>query len=274
MRITPFSAISNREKCCAVWGLLLVVLGSIFVWRLSPQAPPVSAKDSHKVNARDGLTYIWISPGSFMMGCSPGDKDCLESEKPAHKVRLTKGFWIGATEVTVSAYRRFAASTKVQMPVAPTFNADWEHQNMPIVNVTWDNAAQFCRWAGGRQPTEAEWEYAARAGSNESGNRPIDELAWYLNNSGGKPHEVGNKRPNDWGLYDMLGNVWEWVYDWYAENYYAISPMRDPSGPATGNTHVLRGGSWATYARSIRVSRRGKSVLADGNLYGFRCARE
>ena len=248
-------------------------------------APPVEAKLSQmartpgevRENAKDGLKYVWIPPGTFMMGCSPGDNECSAEEKPAHQVKVTKGFWMGQTEVTVGAYKRFAAAAGRQMPPEPysswrPFNPGWGDVAMPIVDVTWDDAQAYCNWAGGRLPTEAEWEYAAHGGSTEARYGPIDQVAWYASNSGQKTHEVGQKRANRFGLYDMLGNVWEWVNDWYDENYYKNSPAQDPAGPAIGQLRVLRGGSWFNDSRGVRVSDRNRG-LPDGwyNFVGFRC---
>ncbi len=225
-------------------------------------------------NPRDGLKYVWIPPGTFMMGCSPGDNECEADEKPAHQVAITKGFWVGQTEVTVAAYSRFVESTGTQMPAAPNFNADWNDQDTPIVNVSWDDATAFCGGAGGRLPTEAEWEYAARGGSTEARYGPLDEVAWYTYNSGQKTNNVGQKRANAFGLYDMLGNVWEWVHDWYDEKYYQSGPSQDPAGPASGQMHVLRGGSWYVSPRDVRVSYRNWFGPGSrlGNDVGFRCA--
>jgi formylglycine-generating enzyme required for sulfatase activity len=249
----------------------MVALTVILIWRLGPAASSVSAQGNTKVNPQDGLQYVWIPPGSFMMGCSLGDKECKSDEKPAHQVTLTKGFWIGQTEVTVAAYKRFAGSTGAEMPRAPNFNVGWNNQDMPIVSVGWDDATAFCDWAGGRLLTEAEWEYAARAGSTEARYGPIDEVAWYAKNSGGKTQEVGQKRANAFGLYDMLGNVWEWMNDWYAG--YPASPARDPRGPDSGQFRVLRGGDWGSDRGDIRVSKREWDRPADRNshIVGFRC---
>ena len=228
-----------------------------------------------KTNSKDGLKYVWIPPGTFMMGCSPGDTECDDSEKPSHQVTITKGFWMGQTEVTVEEFWRFIGSTGAQMPGAPDFNVGWGNDAMPIVNVNWHDAQAYCGWAGGRLLTEAEWEYAARAGSTEARYGPIDEVAWYCNNSGEKTHEVAQKRPNAWNLYDTLGNVWEWVNDWYGENYYPGSPECDPLGPDSGQYRVLRGGSWFDGSRKVRVSKRSGHSPAKGYvLIGVRCARE
>jgi len=120
--------------------------------------PPGTVRE----NPQDGLKYVWIPPGGFEMGCSPEDKECFAEEKPAHQVTITKGFWMGQTEVTVGAYKRFAAATGRQMPPEPDFSGrpldpGCGNEALPIVDVTWDEAQAYCAWAGGRLPTEAEW---------------------------------------------------------------------------------------------------------------------
>jgi formylglycine-generating enzyme required for sulfatase activity len=275
MRISDCSAIFIRKEHGGFLALFLLALAAMVIWRLAPAASSVFAQGNSKVNPQDGLTYVWIPPGTFMMGCSPGDNECGAEEKPPHQVTITKGFWMSQTEVTAAAYIKFMWGTGAQMPEAANFNAGWHDQDMPIFNVSWNDASAFCGWAGGRLPTEAEWEYAARAGSTEARYGLIDEVAWYSKNSGLKTHEVGQKRANAFGLYDMLGNVWEWVSDWYGETYCRASPERDPRGPDSGELRVLRGGSWVNDPRYVRVSNRSGGDPADkfgGN--GFRCARE
>jgi formylglycine-generating enzyme required for sulfatase activity len=241
--------------------------------RLENAGPPPPG--TVRGNPKDGQGYAWIPPGSFQMGCSPGDSECSADEMPPHQVTITKGFWLGRTEVTVAAYKKFIGSTGAQIPEAPDFNASWKNQNLPITNVSWDDAKAFCGWAGGRLPTEAEWEYAARAGSKEELYGPLDEVAWYSGNSGTRAHEVGQKRANAFGLFDMLGNVWEWVNDWYDDKYYQHSPSQAPPGPASGQFHVLRGGSWALPHSLVRVSFRVGLYPASGNFsFGFRCGGE
>ena len=236
----------------------------------------------------------------------PGDTEFKVGEKPAHQVTITKGFWMGQTEVTVGAYKRFAAATGRQMPPEPNFfgaplNPLWGNENLPMVNVTRDDALAYCRWTGGRLPTEAEWEYAARAGSAGVRYGDLDEIAWHVDNcgrlridgawirkkdpenyrkslieNGNSMHEVGQKLANDFGLYDMLGNVSEYVNDWFDVNYYQNSPSQDPAGPPSGPWHVVRGGSWQDALRDIRASSR----LAEGpagmvcEFIGFRCVWE
>ena len=236
-------------------------------------APNLPHTGEVRVNPKDGLKYVWIPPGTFMMGCSPGDTECQKSEKPSHQVTITKGFWIGQTEVTVAAYQRFASATTRQMPPAPPFNSGWTNQSMPIVNVSWEEAEAFCTWTGGRLPTEAEWEYAARAGDPHARYGDLDQIAWYGKNSGGRTHDVAQKKANEFGLYDTLGNVWEWVNDWFDEHYYQSSPSQDPRGPDSGEYRVLRGGSWFYFPRFNRVSFR-VSFYPSGRIgnYGIRCA--
>jgi serine/threonine-protein kinase len=255
---------------------VMIVAGLVWVyWPTPPQTPRPAQRGTVRENPKDGLKYVWIPPGTFMMGCSPGDSECYDQEKPAHQVTITRGFWIGQTPVTVGAYKRFAGATVRQMPEAPNFNNGWTNENMPIVNVNWDDAQAYCGWMGGRLPTEAEWEYAARGGSTEARYGPLDEVAWYDGNSGNQTHDVAQKRANGFGLYDMLGNVWGWVNDWYDEHYYQGSPSQDPQGPASGQSRVLRGGSWYYNPRYVRVSTRFRLDPASwyiGN--GFRCGGE
>jgi len=257
-----------------------------------------------KENSKDGLKYAWIPAGTFTMGCSPGDDHCSGEEFPPHQVTIAKGFWIGQTEVTVGAYKRFVVATGRPMPPEPNLNGrplnpGWSNQAMPMVDEVWDEAQSYCSWTGGRLPTEAEWEYAARAGSTGARYGDVDQIAWIADNSGrerlnvggrapgGKPddnvmkengnggHEVGQKRANAFGLYDTLGNAWEWVNDWFAPNYYQFSPTQDPPGPPGGQFRIVRGGSWGNYPGRVRVSL-GNFVHAEQRSinYGFLCEVE
>ncbi len=257
-------------------------------------------RDVGRVNSKDGLKYVWIPPGTFMMGCSPGDNQCGDDEKPRHQVTITKGFWLGQTEVTVGAYKRYAGATGNALPPAPNFNLGWSNKQMPMVGVSWYDALAYCVCAGGRLPSESEWEYAARAGSTAARYGDLNESAWYADNSGGQHldserilkedehnysrrlkengngmHAVGQKRANDFGLFDMLGNVWEWVEDWYDRKYYRISPSQDPLGPTTGQYRLLRGAAWLFYPSAVRVSVRYWSEPGGKDFaIGFRCVGE
>jgi formylglycine-generating enzyme required for sulfatase activity len=220
-------------------------------------------------NPIDGLHYVWIPPGTFTMGCSPRDSECRDNEKPAHEVTIERGFWLGQTPVTEGAYERFRKATGNDAGTKSA-NAD-----LPVVNVSWDDAKAYCEWAGMRLPTEAEWEYAARAGTTGSRYGELDAIAWYDKNSGSKVHAVRGKQPNAWGLYDMLGNVWEWVADWYDEKYYEQNASTDPTGPPSGPYRVLRGGAWGNYSRFARASDRNRSEPTNRVLnIGFRCGGE
>jgi len=211
-------------------------------------APAGPAKGDVRENRKDGQRYVWIPAGTFRMGCSEGDGECDGDEKPAREVEISKGFWLGQTEVTVEAYKRFASSTNRGMPVEPKFldralNPGWSQGKMPMVNVDWNDGKAYCEWVGGRLPSEAEWEYAARGETRGAGYGNLGQIGWYGDNAGngainakeiwdkdqknyGKRleqngngfHGVGLKAPNGYGLYDMLGNVWEWAEDWYGEN--------------------------------------------------------
>ena len=234
---------------------------------LKPAAPPpppvVTAAGTKKVNPKDGLTYVWVPPGTFMMGCSPADNECLDNEKPAHGVTIIKGFWLGRTPVTQQAYQRVTGQNPSH------FNG----ASLPIETVNWDEAKAYCVAIGGRLPTEAEWEYAARAGSTGARYGNLDEIAWYSGNSGSQTHEVGRKSSNAFGLFDMLGNVWQWTADWYGD--YQPSAHSEPSGAASGQYRALRGGTWSSVPRLVRVSirlRRGPGLR--DNLIGLRCVGE
>jgi len=158
------------------------------------------------------------------------------------------------------------------MPPTPSFNSGWANENMPIVRVTWDDAQAYCAWMGGRLPTEAEWEYAARGGSTEARYGNLDEIAWYTQNAEHHTHDVAQKRANGFGLYDMLGDVWQWTNDWFDRSYYQNSPSQDPTGPASGQARVTRGGSWGLPAKGLRVSYRvGYYPAEEDSGIGFRC---
>jgi formylglycine-generating enzyme required for sulfatase activity len=227
-----------------------------------PDADRVAKAGSKHINPKDGLTYVWIPPGTFRMGCSQGDKGCWPDEEP-HDVTITMAFWIGQTEVTQEAYQKVMGNN-------PSY---FKGAKLPVENISWNDADAYCRAIGGRLPTEAEWEYAARAGSAASQNGGIDQVAWYDKNSVYKTHQVAQKTPNAWALHDMLGNVSEWAADWYVEKLPAAAT--DPKGPSSGAQRAHRGGSWSVSPGSARVSARGWSPpdLRNGGI-GVRCVAE
>lgn len=213
---------------------------------------------------------VLIEGGTFMMGSNDGD----HNEKPVHSVYVDR-FYMDKYEVTVAQFREFCKAEGREMPIQPY----WSLSNHPVVNVTWHEASIYAEWAGKRLPTEAEWEYAARGGNRSrgyrySGSGNPDDVAWHGENSDGRTHPVGQKRPNELGLYDMSGNVREWCSDWYDKNYYSVSPKNNPKGPFSGTYRVLRGASWGSKPRIGRCSNRYWDVPV--NRYyaeGFRCAR-
>jgi formylglycine-generating enzyme required for sulfatase activity len=242
-----------------------IVLFSLYLLRTYLDSPP---------------RMVSISAGEFWRGCSEGDKECDDTEQPGRKVTLA-AFSIDKYEVTVVDYRECVKAGKCSqqgMKVDEACNWDKSREDHPINCVDWGQAAAYCQWAGKRLPTEAEWEKAARAGSATAysfgnGSTGLGEYAWYAANSGGGTHPVGQRKPNAWGLYDMHGNVWEWMQDYYARDYYQQSPAQDPKGPTSGNTRVLRGGAWSSKSEALRVSSR--AGFQPGHHYidfGFRCA--
>jgi formylglycine-generating enzyme required for sulfatase activity len=224
-----------------------------------------------RLNRRDGMRYVWVAPGRFRMGCSEGDAQC-EADEKAHEVTLTSGFWIGQTEVTTAAFRRYCRVGGGRLPEAAGFNSGWVNDSLPIENVTWDAAAGYCRWAEGRLPTEAEWEFAARAGTTTPVYGPLEQIAWSAANSGDQAREVGRKQANALGLFDMIGNVWEWTADHYHDGSAFRDASVNPRGPESGHFRVLRGGSWIRDEAMLRVSDR-YPVKPDGPDHGvgFRC---
>jgi len=198
------------------------------------------------------------------------------NEKPVHDVTVND-YYLSKYEVTVAQYREFCNATGHLMPSAPPWG--WL-DNHPIVRISWLDAQAYCQWSGCRLPTEAEWEYAARAGGkNEkwAGTSQEDSLgnySWYDANSFGTTHVVGTKKPNGLGLYDMAGNVCEWCADWYDDNYYNSSPNANPQGPSSGSYRSVRGGSWtyvAEYGRSAYRNSDGPEKIT--NYSGFRIVK-
>jgi len=218
----------------------------------NPQSGP-------QTNPKDGLTYVWIPPpasGTFLMGCSPGDAECYPDEKLPHAEQIANGFWLGQTEVTQAAWK------KVNGGDSPShFKGD----QLPVENVNWNQAGAYCKAIGGRLPTEKEWEYAARAGTTGARYGSLDGIAWNSGDSRNTTHPVSLKPPNAFGLYDMLGNVWEWVADDWAAY---------PGGSITAckGCKVVRGGSWDRNSMYVRASDRHQVPPSTRSSdIGFRC---
>ena len=226
-------------------------------------ALPAPADQTFTVNGVS-FTMIGVGGGTFMMGAtSEQGSDASDDEKPAHRVTVSS-FHIGKYEVTQALWRAVMGNNPSR------FKGD----NLPVEWVNWDDCQEFIRKLNSltgkkfRLPTEAEWEYAARGGNKSrgykySGSNTIGDVAWYDDNSGSKTHPVGTKAPNELGLYDMSGNVYEWCQDWYGKDYYSSSPSSNPTGPSSGSYRVDRGGGWSNDAGSCRVSNRSRSFAVN-----------
>ena len=218
---------------------------------------------------------VTIKGGTFRMGSNRGDLH----EKPAHTVTVSD-FNMSKTEVTFEQYDTFCDATVRERP------DDEGSRRDRSVNVTWHDAVAFCEWMSQqtgkkvRLPTEAEWEYAARGGNKSqgytySGSNNLDAVGWYYDNSSYEPpRPVGQKQPNELGLYDMSGNVWEWCSDWYDKNYYRRSPQADPKGPDSGTYRILRGGGKYSLDDVCRSANRWYSLDSRNQNVGFRCAQD
>ena len=236
-----------------------------------------------------GMKLVYIKPGSFMMGSPTGKEKRSDVEGPQHRVTITKGFYMGAYEVTQEQYERVMGTNPSRFK---------KGGNYPVEKVSWDDAVEFCKKLSAQEgktyrlPTEAEWEYACRAGTTTPfafGNTISTDQAnydgdyTYVGGRKGKNRKcttpVGTFQPNAWGLYDMHGNVWEWCGDWYAKDYYGRSPETDPQGPTEadatkfdwGSGRVLRGGSWCSFPYGCRSAYRlGLDPSLRFNFSGFR----
>ena len=247
-----------------------------------PLAPGLkSGQVTLTLNLGNGITMklVLIRPGKFMMGSPDSEEDHDFNEGPQHEVTISKPFYMGVTEVTQAQYEAVMGTNPVTDDV-PGFKGPTN----PVDSVTWDEAVLFCRKLSAktgktfRLPTEAEWEYACRAGTKTrfsfgDSKSVLGDYAWHKGNSGETTHPVGQKKPNAWGLYDMHGNVWELCADWYGE--YPKGPVTDPSGPATASgKRVQRGGGWldddAVYYRC--AYRCGSDPASRQGTDGFRCA--
>ncbi len=325
-----------RQTCAAAFAAL-TTLGSFNP--ATAQAPKEAAGKKQITNSI-GVKLVLIPAGQFMMGSEETPANVVaffkttygwdnlnandyRSEHPVHRVRITRPFYLGACDVTVGQFRKFAAETKYFTDAENDLKAaqakgesgqagkepesTWRNPGFqqtdddPVVCVSWNDAMTFCDWLTRKEhdayrlPTEAEWEYACRAGTTTrywNGDDP-EALAKVANlaDAAGKRRypswrairasdgyvytsPVASFPANPFGLYDMHGNVWQWCADWYGADYYAASPKDDPAGPSSGSNRVLRGGSWLTTADSVRSAERFSArPFGRGNIVGFRVAK-
>jgi len=266
--------------CITAW---LLACGS-YSWTTSgntrEEPKPAGRLAAEFTNAL-GMKFVLIPAGIFMMGSSLNEPG-RDSDERRHKVSLTRPFYLQTTEVTQGQWQAVMGEN-------PSHFSDCG-ETCPVEMVSWHDTQRFIArlnaMAGARRyrlPTEAEWEYAARSGSQTALSNGIltvtgcaydaklDRIGWYCGNSGNKPHPVAQKQPNSWDLYDMHGNVWEWCQDWYGD--YPSEPVTDPQGPASGLIRVNRGGSWWWFARFCRSANRIRYMPFDHTEdIGFRLA--
>jgi formylglycine-generating enzyme required for sulfatase activity len=239
--------------------------------RPEDQRPATVSVPEQSVTNSLGMEFVLIPAGEFQMGSTEGDED----ERPVHTVRIGRPFYLGKYEVTQAQWEAVMGNNPSRFTGDP---------NRPVENGSWEEVQEFIRKLNAREsgttyrlPTEAEWEYAARAGSTtaysfESDSSRLGEYAWYADNSSSTTHPVGQRKPNAWGLYDVHGNVREWVQDWYGK--YPAETVTDPQGPSSGSDRVLRGGGWNSVARRCRSAyRRSAKPVDTGGDLGFRLLR-
>lgn len=243
--------------------VLAMTLLAAAAWAQTAAAP---ARHTNSI----GMEFVLIPAGSFQMGSPDSDREARNFEKPQHRVTLKQPFYLGRFEVTQTQWQAVMGSSPyAQGRSNPYYDLPGMAERITRpdnpATVSWNDAQAFIARLNEREghrryrlPTEAEWEYAARAGTTTAYSfgddaRQLDRHAWHRENfQTGGTHPIGNKPPNPWGLYDVHGNVWEWVQDWYDPNYYARSSEADPQGPDRGTRKVVRGGSWHTTATSWR----------------------
>ena len=293
-----------HPACRWIFGIMLasLLLIGLTTVLFTADASDRKAGDARK-NRKDGADMVWVPAGEFLMGTSDAQlakilqdpkhpdyqAEWFKDEMPQHKVRLD-GFWVYKYEVTVGQYRKFCRDTDRKLPEQPKWSAD----NYPVVNVSWLEASAYAEWAGGRLPTEAEWEKAARG---DDGRRFPWGDAWspslcrnYSAQNAGKKDAkdknakdatekkaapVGSypKGASPYGAEDMAGNVWEWCQDWYAPDYYKQAQTENPTGPDEGELRVMRGGSWGSSSKTCSTT--GRNAEEPDLTYhddgGFRC---
>jgi formylglycine-generating enzyme required for sulfatase activity len=244
----------------------------------------VLAQAPKEITNSIGMKLVLIPKGTCMMG-SPETEEGRGVDETQHQVTISNDYYLGVTEVTQGQYEKVMGTNPSYFQKRVIRKSD--SSMYPVEQVSWEDAVEFCKKLSDlpeekkagrvyRLPTEAEWEYACRAGSKTAFDfgesaKSLNAYAWFLDNSEGQTHPVGEKKPNAWGLYDMHGNVWEWSSYWYGE--YPKGAVSDPSGPSEGSNRVIRGGCWsctAAFCRSAYRIRRAPSYFF--NITGFRVA--
>ncbi len=256
-----------------------VVTDADFLKRITETKLPWRVKDK-----ATGMEMLLVPPGKFVMGMSPGDTEAQDDEKPAHEVTITQAFYLGRTEVTQEQWMKVMGlnPSKFQDGSRESLVAKYINEGLtkqeaqeragaespnklltasnPVETVSWDDCQKFCAKTGMKLPTEAQWEYACRAGVRKPRYGELGQIAWGGENSNSTTHPVAQKAPNALGFYDMLGNVYEWCEDWYEGDYYksCADGVVDPTGPAQSEkgARVLRGGGWHLNAYFCRASLR------------------
>ena len=278
-----------------------IVTNADFLKRIAETKLPWRVKDK-----ASGIEMLLVPPGKFMMGKSLGDTAAIDWEKPAHQVTITNAFYLGRTEVTQlqwmkvmgknpSRFQEWSSASRedlisksnkdgnATLEVQENLDTNLEKpgklltENYPVETISWDDCQKFCEKTGLKLPTEAQWEYACRAGVDKPTYGKLDQIAWFREDSGNSTHPVAEKAPNALGFYDMLGNVWEWCHDWLDVDYYRSCEdgVVDPTGPSKGKYRLLRGGGWNGYFNHCRASKRGGNspdfIIFAG--HGLRVAR-
>jgi formylglycine-generating enzyme required for sulfatase activity len=253
------------------FSLILVNVFIACVWSYNSQAGNVQKEITNDL----GMSFVYIPSGAFTMG-SPTDELGRNDDETQHQVTLTKGFYMQTTEVTQGQWQAVMGNNPSQFQDCG--------DDCPVEKVSWDDAQAFIKRLNAkdnankyRLPTEAEWEYACRAGTDNQFSfgdnvNQLGEYAWYRENSNERTHPVAQKKPNPWGLFDMHGNVWEWCQGWYGD--YPSGSLTDPKGPSWGASRVLRGGSWIDFPSYLRSAVQiAYHPTGSDNIVGFRLAR-
>ena len=261
-----------------------IFLSSLFILGMIQLGCQTYAQSPKTITNSIGMKLVLIPKGTFMMG-SPIEEEGAENDEEQHQVTIGKDYYLGVTEVTQGQYEKVMGTNPSYFQKRVIRKSD--SSMYPVEQVSWEDAVEFCKKLSDlpeekkagrvyRLPTEAEWEYACRAGSKAAysfgaNSKTLGDYAWFGENSGGQTHPVGEKKANAWGLYDMHGNVWEWCSDWYG--VYPKGSVSDPSGPSEGSDRVDRGGSWINGAANCRSARRSGYDPSDRSFnYGFRVA--